>query len=184
MTDHRRSKNRRRRKRRQSRSRSTYKAAKPRGSDIVEDSAMILTAGEESAKTEPMTKRLECKVAKVDDSLGLVFGWAIICSEGGQPYVDTQDDWIPDQVMLKAATKFAKGNRQGGDMHRCEDGQIVHTMPLTADIAKAFEIECDKTGWMIAMQPDNPKTLEKFISGERTGFSIGGSRIKDTEVTL
>jgi hypothetical protein len=131
-----------------------------------------------------MLKRLECKVAKVDESLGLVFGWAIICSEGGQPYVDTQDDWIPDEAMLKASTKFAKGNRQGGDMHRCEDGQVVHTMPLTAEIAKAFEIECDKTGWMIAMEPNNQETLAKFSSGERTGFSIGGSRIRDTEVTL
>lgn len=175
MSNHKRAKDRRRRKRRESRSTRTYKAAKPRGSDIVEDSAMIVTS---------MTKRLECKVAKVDDSLGLVFGWAIICSEGGQPYVDTQDDWIPDAAMLKASTKFAKGNRQGGDMHHCEDGQIVHTMPLTAEVAKAFEITCDKTGWMIAMAPDSPETLEKFRSGERTGFSIGGSRIKDTEVTL
>ncbi len=34
------------------------------------------------------------------------------------------------------------------------------------------------------MEPDNPETLEKFRSGERTGYSIGGSRIRDTEVTL
>lgn len=131
-----------------------------------------------------ISKRLDVKVAKVDDSLGLVFGWAIICTEGGAPYVDLQDDYIPDEAMLKASTKFAKGARTGGDMHRVEDGTIVHSMPLTADVAKAYGIECDKTGWMIAMEPDNEETLAKFRSGERTGFSIGGSRIKDTEVSL
>ena len=130
-----------------------------------------------------MSKRLDCKVAKVDESLGLVFGWAIICSEGGQPYVDTQGDWIPDSSMLKASTKFAKSGRQAGDMHRCDDGLIVHTMPLTAEIAKAFGIECDKTGLMIAMEPF-PETLELFKSGKRRGFSIGGRRVVDTEVEV
>ena len=130
------------------------------------------------------SKRLDCTVAKVDDSLGLVFGWAIVCTENGKPYVDTQNDYIPDQAMLKAATKFAKGTRTGGDMHNVEDGTVIHSMPLTAEVAKAFGIVCDKTGWMIAMLPDNEATLAKFRSGERTGFSIGGRRKKDTEVEL
>lgn len=130
-----------------------------------------------------MTKRLDCKVAKVEESLGLVFGWAIVCTENGQPFVDSQHDHIPDAAMLKAATKFAKGRRTGGDMHSIEDGTVIHTFPLTAEIAKSFGIECDKTGLMIAMAPDNEATLEKFRNGERTGFSIGGRRIKDTEVS-
>lgn len=178
MSSKKRAKDRRRRKRRESRG-PVYKSSKPGGSATPKVSDTISTPNEGI-----MTKRLDCKVAKVDESLGLVFGWAIICTENGQPYIDTQDDWIPDESMLKAATKFAKGNRQSGDMHLCEDGQIVHTMPLTAEVAKAFDIKCDKTGWMIAMAPDSPETLEKFRTGERTGFSIGGRRIKDTEVSL
>lgn len=130
-----------------------------------------------------MTKRLDCKVAKVDNDLGLVFGWAIVCTEDGQPYVDTQGDYIPDGAMLKASTKFAKGARQAGDMHRCDDGLIVHTMPLTAEVAKAFGIECSKTGLMIAMEPF-PETLAKFKSGERRGFSIGGRRVTDTPMEI
>ena len=131
-----------------------------------------------------MTKRLDCNVAKVDESLGLVFGWAIVCTERGEPFIDSQNDHIPDPAMLKASTKYAKGRRAGGDMHSSEDGTVVHTFPLTAEISKAFGIVCDKTGLMIAMAPDNPETLAKFQSGERTGFSIGGSRIKDTKVSL
>ncbi len=131
-----------------------------------------------------MNKKLECTVAKVDDSLGLVFGWAIVCTEDGEPYVDLHNDYIPDPAMLKASTKYAKGRRTGGDMHEIEDGTVIHTFPLTAEVAKAFGITCNKTGLMIAMEPDSPETLAKFRSGERTGFSIGGSRIKDTPVSL
>ena len=130
-----------------------------------------------------VVKQLDCKVAKVEDGLGLVFGWAIVCTEDGNPYVDLHNDYIPDHAMLKASTKFAKGKRQGNDMHRCADGFVVHTMPLTAEIAKAFGIKTNKTGLMIAMEP-HPETMKKFKSGERTGFSIGGSRIKDTEIDL
>lgn len=127
-----------------------------------------------------MTKRLDCRVAKVDDSLGIVFGWAIISTQDGAPYVDTQGDYIPDSAVMKASVKFAKGKRQGGDMHRVEDGTVLFMFPLTEEVAKAFDIECDTTGLMIGMAPDNEETLEKFRSGERTGFSIGGRRVTDT----
>ena len=33
---------------------------------------------------------LRAKILKVDDSLGLVFGWAIVCQEDGVPYYDVQ----------------------------------------------------------------------------------------------
>lgn len=179
MTNSKRSKYRRRRKRREARS----KVSKDRGSENLQESATILTTREESAQPDTMTKRLDCTVAKVDESLGLVFGWAIVCTEDGDPYVDTQGDYIPDRAMLKAATKFAKGARQGGDMHSCDDGVIVHQFPLTAEVAKAFGIKCDKTGLMIAMEPFD-HTLAKFKNGERTGFSIGGRRITDTPMEL
>lgn len=141
---------------------------------------MAAPEGDHSA----MNKRLDCKVAKVDDSLGIVFGWAIVCEEDGHPYVDLQGDYIPPGAMLKAAAKFAKGKRTGGDMHRVADGTVDFLMPLTDDIKKAFGIDCQRVGLMIGMRPDNDETLEKFRSGERTGFSIGGRRIKDTEVDL
>ena len=35
------------------------------------------------------------KVVKVDDELGLVFGYAMICAENGKPYYDLQGDNIP-----------------------------------------------------------------------------------------
>ena len=121
---------------------------------------------------EMMEKR--CRVAKVDASLGLVFGWAVVCTEDGEDYIDTQGDHITEDAVMKAATDFAMNSRVAKDMHSGDQiGSIVHMFPLTADVAKAMGVECDKTGLMIAMKPSRD-VLEKFKSGEYTGFSIGG----------
>ena len=61
-----------------------------------------------------------------------------------------------------------------GDMHaRMHAGTVVHTMPLTKDIAAAFDIQTEKTGLMIAIQPDDAM-LAKFKSGDLSAFSIAG----------
>lgn len=124
-------------------------------------------------------------VCKVSTELGLVFGWAIICKQDGQEYFDTQGDHIPEEAMLEASTEFSINSRIAKDMHRDNGelpGCIAHTFPLTEDTAKAFGIECQTTGLMIAMKPDDPEIFEKFRSGEYTGFSIGGKRITDEEI--
>lgn len=121
-------------------------------------------------------------VAKVDQNLGLVFGWAIVCTEKGADHYDLQGDHIPEPVMLEAVTDFMQHARVGKDMHRGEqNGAIVHSMPLTAEIAKAFGITCEKTGWMVAMKPDNDDILKAYASGDRTGFSIAGNCTYDLE---
>lgn len=135
---------------------------------------------------EPFEFRSE--VLKTDADLGLVFGWGIICTEDGAEYFDTQGDCIPEDAMLAATTDFMKNARLNGVMHaRTGDGDVVkagttvHSMPLTADIAKVFGIETKKTGWMLAVAPE-PNMLAKFKDGTFTGFSIGGKRIVDDVV--
>ena len=129
-----------------------------------------------------LSKFTKCEeIIKVDDGLGLVFGWGIICKIDGVEYFDKQDDSIPEDAMLEAVTEFAKTSRTAGDMHVFEDGTVVHEFPLTADIAKAYDIICSKTGWMVAVEP-SPEVYAKFKSGEYTGFSIGGERILDEPV--
>lgn len=126
--------------------------------------------------------RINCKIEKVDDSLGLVFGWGIVCSEKGVPYFDTQGDHIPPDAMMKAACDFQLNSRATDDMHdNVAEGTVVFSFPMTADVMKAYGIECQREGWMIAAKP-GPEILAKFLSGEYTGFSIGGVRIKDDPV--
>lgn len=122
------------------------------------------------------------EVVKVDESLGLVLGWAIICTDGGQPYFDTQDDHIPETSMLKAASRFMQNSRTLGDMHQtAEGGSVVFAFPLTADIASAFGLITTKTGLMIGVKPASAETLQKFRDGTYTGFSIGGRRVIDED---
>lgn len=119
-------------------------------------------------------RHTHCEVAKVDNKLGLVFGFAIVCKQDGKKYFDLQDHHIPEDAMLKSATDFMLNSRVSKDMHRgSEDGQVVFAFPLTTDIAKALDITTKKTGLLIAMKPSK-KVLAKFESGEYTGFSIGG----------
>lgn len=122
------------------------------------------------------------KVEKVDEEHGLVFGYAIVCKEGGEPYYDVQGDHVPEDSMLGALTDFMLSARVAKEMHVGDGkGTVVFAFPMTGDIAGSLGIRVEKTGALIGMRPD-PDVLEKFKSGEYTGFSIGGRRIRDEEV--
>jgi hypothetical protein len=122
------------------------------------------------------------KVLDVQEELGLVLGWGIVCTENGEPYFDLQKDHIPEHAMLKAATDFMQSSRAAKEMHcRSNAGEVIFAFPMTAEIQKAFDITCPKTGLMIILKPDETM-LGKFKSGELTGFSIGGVRGKDKVV--
>lgn len=128
------------------------------------------------------TFRAAGDVFKVDDSLGLVFGWAIVCKEKGTEYFDVQGDHIPEDAMLKAAADFMSDHRVAKEMHWGDQvGKYVFAWPMTAEIAKAMGIQTDKTGLMVCAK-FSPEVFDKFKRGELTGFSIGGQRIRDEEV--
>lgn len=132
--------------------------------------------------TAPSTSKF-AEVLKVDESLGLVLGWAIVCKKDGQPYFDLQQDYIPEDSMLKAAVDFMQNSRVAKEMHNGESmGTVLFAFPMTEDIAKAFGVETKTTGLMIAMKPDSADMLAKFKDGTLTGFSIGGIRLDDEEV--
>jgi len=120
------------------------------------------------------------RVLKVDETLGLVLGWAIICKIDGQPYFDTQGDHIPEESMMESTVDFMMNSRLSKEMHIGEGkGTILFAWPMTEEVAKAFGITTSQTGLMIALKPSDPAILEKFRDGTYTGFSIGGSRIPE-----
>lgn len=135
--------------------------------------------------------QIASKVCKVDESLGLVFGWAIVCKVNGEDYYDLNIDpngervpeHIPEDTMVRAATEFMQSDdRVGNEMHRGPDvGTYVFAFPLTTDIAKAMGIESEYTGLMIAYKP-TPDILAKFRDGTYKGFSIEGRRVKNEEI--
>lgn len=116
------------------------------------------------------------EILKVDQSLGLVFGYAMVCKIDGEDHYDLQGHHIPEDTMLRALTKFmSDGAAIAKEMHTGDAvGKYVFAFPMTTDIAKALDIEVKQTGAIVAMKSDNASTLAKFASGEFTGFSIGG----------
>lgn len=121
------------------------------------------------------------RLFKVDETKGVVYGWAIICKINGQPYFDLQGDHIPEDAMHAASVDFAKSARVAKEMHDGDQvGTVVHTMPITSDMADGFGFDSAITGLLIGWKPDDPSDLEKFKNGEFTGFSIGG-RIAEFE---
>lgn len=113
--------------------------------------------------------------SKVDESLGLVFGWAIVSKQNGEDYWDLQKEHIPEAAMLEAATDFMINSRASKDMHKGKSiGNVVFAFPLTTEIAKSLNIETKQTGLLIAIKPDSDDILQKYKTGEYSGFSIGG----------
>lgn len=115
---------------------------------------------------------------KVDDELGIVYGWGAIFTENGQEYFDTQGDAIDPAGAESAALDFMLNSRVAGDLHEREAGVVPFVMPITDDVAAALELTTKRTGLAIGMKP-SADVLEKFKSGEYTGFSVGGRRVEE-----
>lgn len=151
---------------------------KPADDDHLPVTGMTLAAQQTTGQQKPTEKYAQ--VLKVDESLGLVLGWAIVCKQAGEDYVDLQDDHIPEEAMLAASVDFMEHSRVAKEMHAGDSrGTVLFAFPMTSEIAKAFGIETQTTGLMIAMKPNNAETLAKFRDGTFSGFSIGGFRIED-----
>lgn len=119
--------------------------------------------------------QLHGEITKADDSQRMVWGWASVISENGVPLEDRQGDVIEADTLVKAATDFMFSVRTTKQMHvGGKVGEFVHSFPLTADIAKAFGIQCDKEGWIVACKILDEAVWQKVKSGELRAFSIGG----------
>jgi hypothetical protein len=107
----------------------------------------------------------------------------MVCKINGEPYFDTQGHHIPEDTMLRTLSKFMESGSVAKEMHSGEPvGKYVFAFPMTDEIADSLNIAVEKTGALVAMKPDNPETLAKFVSGEYTGFSIGGTNAVFEEV--
>lgn len=159
----------------------------PGSTDVHVDVPLGADGKPRKKKVDPTVERATLKfdkasVAKVDAEHGLVFGYAIVSHENGEPYFDVQGDHIDEGAMLAASIDFMENSRVAKEMHTGDErGAVVFAFPMTTDIAAALNMTVEKTGLLIAMKPD-ADMLAKFKSGEFTGFSIGGHRITDEDV--
>lgn len=135
---------------------------------------------------DPVITRISSsEIMKVSMELGVVFGFAIVCMKDGKEYYDLENHHIPEETMLKAALKFSLNSNIALDMHGDGDfgdqtvGVYPFLFPLTTEIAKSMGIKSKRTGLIVGFYPSEKSILNKFKTGEYTGFSIGGFEMEE-----
>src|SRR6056297_2105415 len=71
------------------------------------------------------------QILKVDEEQRIIYGWASVVTEKGEPVVDRQGDVIEPETLVKAVGKFMEHVRVGKQMHNGDQiGVVVHSMPI------------------------------------------------------
>jgi len=126
-----------------------------------------------------MTKNIEGQILKSDDEQRLVYGWASVVTEKGQPVIDRQGDVIKPDTLVKAVNNFMEHIRVGKQMHNGDQiGVVVHSLPITKEIGDSLGIHSDREGWVVAFKVYDDNVWAKVKSGELAAFSIGGRAVK------
>jgi hypothetical protein len=127
-----------------------------------------------------LTKSVEGTILKADDEQRMVYGWASVVTEKGEPVIDRQGDVIEPDTLVRAVNKFMEHVRVGKEMHSGDQiGAVIHSMPITKEIGESLGIQSDREGWIVAFKVYNDDVWAKVKSGELAAFSIGGRAIKE-----
>jgi hypothetical protein len=124
---------------------------------------------------------IEGQILKADDEQRLVYGWASVVTEKGEPVVDRQGDVIEPETLVKAVNSFMENIRVGKEMHKGDQiGAVIHSMPVTKEIGESLGIQSDREGWVVAFKVYDDDVWARVKSGELAAFSIGGRAIKES----
>lgn len=135
---------------------------------------------EADTSVSEMTKSIEGKILKADDEQRMVYGWASVVTEKGEPVIDRQGDVIEPDTLVKAVNDFMEHVRVGKAMHTGEQvGVVVHSLPITKEIGDALGIQSDREGWVVAYKVFDDEVWDMVKSGELAAFSIGGRAVKE-----
>jgi cation transport regulator ChaB len=115
------------------------------------------------------------KILKLDSERRIAWGWASVSTMKGELVTDLQGDIITTAEMEKMADRFMMSARTAKAMHEGDSiGEVIHSFPLTNELAKAFGMDTDREGWIIGMKIYDAEVWDSFKRGELAGFSIGG----------
>lgn len=124
---------------------------------------------------------IEGQILKADDEQRLVYGWASVVTEKGEPVVDRQGDVIEPETLVKAVNNFMEHVRVGKEMHKGDQiGAVIHSMPVTKEIGESLGIQSDREGWVVAFKVYDDDVWARVKSGELAAFSIGGRATKES----
>jgi cation transport regulator ChaB len=114
-------------------------------------------------------------ILKVDRERRIVWGWASVSTMKGELVTDLQGDRITPTEMEKMADGFMRSTRAAKVMHEGSvKGEVIHSFPLTKELAEAFSIQTDREGWITGTYITDDEEWAKALRNEYRGLSIGG----------
>lgn len=143
---------------------------------LAEIDAKLKGKGRKKTGVQPISKSFTFAFEKADVTGRYVRGWANVCEMDGEPVCDIQGDIIAMDEMRKAAHDYISNAREAKAMHDGDRiGDVVESVMIDDDFAKAHGITHGKRGWWIGMEVHDPAVRKRVASGELRSFSIGGS---------
>lgn len=114
----------------------------------------------------------------IDSDHRLVFGWASVIEENGQPVEDSQGDVIDEATLEKAFYGFAEEMGKADEMHdETDGGPLVECMVFTKEKQRAMGIDLKKVGAWVGFRV-RPDIFAKVKTGDYGSFSIGGRGLR------
>lgn len=125
----------------------------------------------------------EYAIAKADDSLQNVFGWASVAvAKNGATVVDGEGDIIDVADLELAAYDFVLDARGSGEDHNGEpvDGQLIESVVFTEDKVAALGLEKGALplGWFVGFHIPDRGAYERTKTS-KAGFSIEGRAVRE-----
>ncbi len=125
---------------------------------------------------------IQSEVLKTLEEERMVYGWAYVSTVKGELSLDHSNEFIRPEQLVKAATNFMLDVRVAKAMHQGDAvGEVVHSLPLTKEIANSLGIQSDREGWIIAMKINSESVWQQVKTGKLRAFSIGGRALKEVK---
>lgn len=128
--------------------------------------------------------RTNFEVKKIDEELGIVFGWASVSQQAdGTLVFDHEGDAIFPEELEKAAYDFNLEVRKATDSHDMKTlgvGNLCESMVFTKDKQAKLGITLP-IGWWVGFKVNDDLRKKVRDTGERAMFSIGGRALR-TEI--
>jgi len=135
---------------------------------------------DEKSVSELTKVNIQSEVFKADEEQRIVYGWASIVTKAGEPVVDLQGDVIDPAELVRATTEFMKSVRTAKQMHEGgKIGTVVHSFPITNEIAKSLGLQTENEGWIVGMHIEDDAVWKSVKDGHLKSFSIGGSGVRE-----
>lgn len=125
--------------------------------------------------------QFKANIIKTDQDERLVWGWAYVSTINGEISLDHSGEYIKPEELVKAATNFMLDVRVAKAMHKGDKvGEVVHSMPITKELADSLGIQTEREGWVLCMKIHDESVWQQVKSGKLSAFSIGGRALKES----